>query len=90
MEPITKKTDLAVLQAENARLIALLEAHSIAWRQPRPAKLEGRNQEPSPLSTDEKAALFRKLFRGRTDVYPVRRETKNSDKSGYTPACANE
>jgi len=90
MEPITKKTDLAVLQAENARLIALLEAHGIEWRQPRPAKLEGRNQELSPLSTDEKVALFRKLFRGRTDVYPVRWETKNFDKSGYTPACANE
>ena len=35
-------------------------------------------------------ALFRRLFRGRTDVYPVRWEGKTSGKSGYAPACANE
>jgi hypothetical protein len=35
-------------------------------------------------------ALFRRLFRGRTDVYPVRWESKTSGKSGYAPACANE
>jgi hypothetical protein len=34
--------------------------------------------------------LFRRLFRGRTDVYPVRWESKTSGKSGYAPACANE
>ena len=30
------------------------------------------------------------MFRGRTDVYPVRWESKTSGKSGYAPACANE
>jgi hypothetical protein len=35
-------------------------------------------------------ALFRRLFRGREDVYPVRWESKTSGKSDYTPACANE
>jgi hypothetical protein len=40
--------------------------------------------------TAEKVALFRRLFRGRTDVYPVRWEGKTSGKSGYAPACANE
>ncbi|MBB5445634.1 MULTISPECIES: TOTE conflict system archaeo-eukaryotic primase domain-containing protein [unclassified Paraburkholderia] len=44
----------------------------------------------SRMSTDEKVTLFRKLFRGRTDVYPVRWESKTTGKSGYTPACANE
>jgi hypothetical protein len=34
-------------------------------------------------------ALFRRLFRGRADVYPVRWEGKTSGKSGYAPACAN-
>ena len=46
--------------------------------------------EPSHLSTAEKVALFGRLFRGRTDVYPVRWESKTSGKSGYAPACANE
>jgi len=35
-------------------------------------------------------ALFRRLFRGRTDVYPIRWESKSSGNSGYAPACANE
>jgi superfamily II DNA or RNA helicase len=42
------------------------------------------------MSTAEKLALFRRLFRGRTDVYPIRWESKTSAKSGYAPACANE
>lgn len=80
--------ELAVLQAENARLIALLEAHGIEWRaSPAPAPIAA---EPLRLSTDEKVALFRRLFRGRTDVYPIRWESKTTGKSGYAPACANE
>lgn len=35
-------------------------------------------------------ALFRRLFQGRTDVYPVRWESKTSGKTGYAPDCANE
>jgi len=35
-------------------------------------------------------ALFRRLFRGRIDAYPVRWVSKASGKSGYSPACANE
>jgi superfamily II DNA or RNA helicase len=74
---------LAALQAENARLVALLESNGIEWRlTPEP--------EPSGLSTDGKVALFRRLFRGRTDVYPIRWESKSTGKSGYAPACANE
>lgn len=42
------------------------------------------------FSTEEKIRLFRSLFRGREDVYPVRWETKTGEKSGYSPACANE
>jgi superfamily II DNA or RNA helicase len=48
------------------------------------------SQSPSlKLSSNEKIALFRNLFRGREDVYPVRWEAK-SGKSGYAPACSNE
>jgi superfamily II DNA or RNA helicase len=46
--------------------------------------------EPSKLSTGDKVALFRHLFRGRTDIYPIRWESKTTGKSGYSPACANE
>ena len=38
----------------------------------------------------DKVALFRRLFGGRTDVFPVRWENPKTGKSGYAPACANE
>jgi hypothetical protein len=81
---------LAALQAENARLIALLESHGIECRLPLVSTPAVQEPEPSQLSTDEKVALFRRLFRGRTDVYPIRWESKATGKSGYAPACANE
>jgi superfamily II DNA or RNA helicase len=79
------------LSAENARLIALLKAHGIDWQLPKPipAAPPSPEAELSRLSADEKIALFRRLFRGRTDVYPIRWESK-AGKSGYSPACANE
>jgi len=80
--------EVASLRAENAHLRALLDAHGIAWRLPIPTA--PLLSEPSRLSTNEKIALFRKLFRGRTDAYPIRWESKTSGKSGYAPACANE
>jgi superfamily II DNA or RNA helicase len=81
---------LAVLHAENERLIALLEANGIEWRlAPEPATSPPQ-PESSRLSTEAKLALFRRRFRGRTDVYPVRWESKTTGKSGYAPACANE
>jgi hypothetical protein len=61
--------DLAALRAENVRLKALLDAHGIAWRLPSALP----TAEPSRLATAEKVALFRKLFRGRTDIYPAYR-----------------
>ena len=41
-------------------------------------------------SPEEKIALFRSLFRGRSDVYPRRFESRKTGRSGYAPACANE
>jgi superfamily II DNA or RNA helicase len=79
---------LAKLQTENARLIALLESHRIDWRPPIAASPLGA--DPSRPSTGDKVALFRRPFRGRSDVYPIRWESKTTGKSGYAPACANE
>ena len=41
-------------------------------------------------SIEKKIALFRRLFRGRSDVFPVRWENRTTGRSGYAPACANE
>jgi hypothetical protein len=49
--------------------------------------VEAVNQESAAAT---KIALFRSLFRGRTDVYPVRFESRRTGKVGYSPACGNE
>ncbi|EEF22061.1 conserved hypothetical protein, partial [Ricinus communis] len=87
--------ELTRLRAEIARLTALLPATLPAQAKP----VRVTRNEPSPavrsmgtpvLSPEQKVQLFRRLFRGRTDVYPLRWESRNSGKSGYAPACANE
>lgn len=87
---MTERDRLAALEAENERLAALLDSHGIQWRQPPSPQPGVREPESTNLSTDEKVALFRRLFRGRVDVYPVRWESKTTGKSGYAPACGNE
>ena len=78
--------ELTRLRSENARLIGLLNERGIAWHGADPVR---KPPASTQLSTNEKVALFRRLFRGRTDVYPVRWESK-AGKTGYSPACANE
>lgn len=63
--------ELSVLRAENARLIALLEANGIEWRVLQPA-VAAPAEETLRLSTADKVALFRRLFRGREDVFALR------------------
>lgn len=84
--------ELLRLREENVRLKSLLARHSISWSEefaPGKAKTEGAVQTGPQLSPSEKVALFRRLFRGRTDAYPVRWKS-SQDRSGYSPACANE
>lgn len=64
------------------------EVHSSAPTagEPEPRREPAVTQD-SP--TADKVALFRALFRGRDDIYPVRWESKNG-RTGYSPACSNE
>lgn len=57
--------ELARLRDENARLVALLDTHGVAWRGP---DAGAATIVAVPLRTDEKILLFRRLFRGRADV----------------------
>ena len=89
---MTGSDSLAQLQAENARLVALLEAHYIEWRQKEvlsPILLSVTEIPAQYLRTQDKLELFKRLFRGRTDVFPLRWESKTG-KTGFSPACANE
>lgn len=90
--------ELARLQAENARLKAILQQHGITWDvplHPVPSVLEDvpvgipETNPPASLSPADKIAIFQKLFRGRTDVYPQRWESQKGV-SGYSPVCGNE
>lgn len=86
-------TELQQLREENACLKALLTKHGIQW-QAEPAPVTESNPAPPEttipqFSTNDKIALFRRLFRGRTDVYPLRWESVKG-KAGYSPACGNE
>lgn len=89
---VDREQECVKLRTENARLIALLEKHGIAHSVEPPLQAPSASppRASSNLSTEQKIALFRRLFRGRTDVYPVRWEKKDGSRSGYTPACGNE
>jgi len=81
------------LKAENSRLQALLDQHGIDWQEmpenDAVAPIGQNETNPDNLSPADKVALFRSLFRGRTDVYPLRWESSKGT-SGYSPACGNE
>ncbi|MER9877370.1 DEAD/DEAH box helicase family protein [Mesorhizobium sp. M0195] len=75
------------LQREMAALEARLAAeHAPAVKQPSFENAPVTNGSPS----HEKVHLFRNLFTGRPDVFPVRWENRKTGRSGYSPACANE
>lgn len=98
--PLGGADRIADLEAECARLRAENDAlRSLAQRKPA-GEASPVLREPPPLvateaavrhdsPTADKVALFRSLFRGREDIYPVRWESK-AGRTGYSPACANE
>ena len=45
---------------------------------------------PAPVTSAEKVALFRSLFRGRDDVYPKFWANSRTGRTGYAPGCGNE
>jgi len=79
------------LQQENDHLKKLLAAQNISWKAEKstPESIVIIEKTVHKYSTEEKIALFRRLFCGRTDVYPVRWESKKGG-AGYSPACENE
>src|SRR3984893_6232016 len=88
-------TRLTALERERAAIVAEIETlQSAASEQTAPIKViapEKAGQLVDRNSTIEsKIALFRQLFRGRSDVYPIRWENRKTGRSGYAPACANE
>lgn len=71
---------LASLQAE---LTALEAAASTAREAP-------ATYTSGAMPAADKVAIFRRLFRGRPDVYPTRFVSQRTGKAGYAPACSNK
>jgi superfamily II DNA or RNA helicase len=67
------------------RLLSKMMNHQIAKED----QIETKNIVSKQSPAEEKVRLFKSLFKGRTDAYALRWESK-SGKSGYTPACEHE
>lgn len=86
---------LTALERERADVVAEINTlRSMQSEETEPIKVVpsgnagDRTDRNSPI--EKKLALFRRLFRGRSDVYPIRWENRTTRRSGYAPACANE
>src|SRR5690625_3775324 len=77
------------LKRENNHLTSLLSVNSFNQPTKKPAIPVKNMTSKKKAILHKRVAIFRDLFRGREDVYPVRWESNNG-KSGYSPACANE
>jgi len=79
------EAELIQLRAENDALKALLAQHGIAVTQPSNSNIGDAALQPNvnELSPNAKVKLFRRLFRGRDDIYPVRWTSTTTGKSGY-------
>jgi superfamily II DNA or RNA helicase len=81
---------LAELGEERATLEARLTELLRPVSAPTPATAGERGGVTAASPAAAKVALFRDLFTGRTDVFPVRWENAKAGRAGYAPACANE
>lgn len=69
---MTDQETLAKLRAENARLVALLDAHGVEWRLPaEPVVADTSEAEASRLSTNQKVALRVLLGVARMGLQPL-------------------
>ena len=86
--------ELGKLNARRGELLGQLtelQREKASW-------LNGQEVPPQPMlpsltnqsSPEAKIALFRRLFRGREDVYARRFESLRTGKKGYQPVCRNE
>ena len=84
--------ELAHRHDESRRRLAELK-QELATSVSTPADLSAPAVQPRvdiPTTAEGKIHLFRKLFRGRDDVYPKLWVSTKTGRKGYSPACNNE
>jgi superfamily II DNA or RNA helicase len=88
------RSQLKLLEVERirleGRLVELERQPSLIVRAGNSASAAAQPTVTSASATTDKIALFRRLFAGRPDVFPIRWENRKTGKAGYAPACANE
>jgi hypothetical protein len=77
------------LKLENQKLKELLKYHNIIPDATHPFQKKTDININKKQKIQQRIKIFKGLFKGRTDVFAVRWESK-SGKSGYSPACENE
>jgi len=80
------QTRLHLLDEERAQLLARLKHLEKNTVTPSPTNIDNSK----PLFSHENIAIFRSLFRGQEDVYPLRWDNRKTGRSGYSLACGNE
>ena len=88
-------TRLTALERERAEVLAEINTLRSVWNEEAAAiKAVPSANAGDPIdrnsTIEKKIAQFRRLFRGRSDVFPIRWENHTTGRSGYAPACANE
>ncbi|SOC22436.1 hypothetical protein SAMN05880501_11420 [Ureibacillus xyleni] len=93
MQNLEQQLQLALLECEqlrieNQKLRELLSYHKI---NPDDIILQQKTEitPPKLQKIQLRINIFKELFKGRTDVFAVRWQSKNG-KTGYSPACKNE
>ena len=86
---------LTALERERAEILAEINTlRSVRSEEAAAIKAVPSAKAGDPIdrnsTIEKKIALFRRLFRGRSDVFPIRWENRTTGRSGYAPACANE
>ena len=97
MSDSDRKALAAQIAREEARLTELAAEQTVARQRLEALRAQlvlphqtAATAAPAPQTNEEKVALFRSLFRGRTDVFPKYWQNATKRTVGYAPACANE
>src|SRR5450759_5419313 len=88
-------TQLTALERERAAIVAEIETLRPAPTEQTAAIKVIASEKAGDLvdrnsTIESKITLFRRLFRGRSDVFPIRWENRKTGRSGYAPRMAKK
>jgi superfamily II DNA or RNA helicase len=85
----TQKATLLDIPAIDKRLVEIESEREALLQLKQQLSYQPQSDNSEQLSLDQKIAIFKNLFRGRSDIYAIRWQNKQG-RSGYSVACDNE